>query len=405
MRKMQEQLNVVVTGEVDSGKSTLIGRFLYEMGSLSQGAIDEIGNVCQRLGGDFEFAYLLDSFEEERGSQLTIDTTQVFCKAKRGKEFVFIDVPGHQELLKNMLCGSSYADIAVLVVDVQKSIEEQTKRHAFILKFLGIKQIILALNKMDSINFDEDNFERVKERIAAFFKKLEILPKYFIPISAKQGENLIKKSRKMPWYKGLSLIDELNTCFRKKRNGDFRFPIQDIYNLNGEKVAVGEIIIGKIKRGEEVRVLPLNKERRVKTIKVFNKNTSIAKAPESIGLMLDEMNDLRRGQVICKERLPKVTTEILTKIFCVHPLNIKESMRFKCATQETRAKIKQMNGVWDTVNLEPKSKEGPLEKSDLAEAIIITEGPVVIERFRGLNSLGRFVLQSDGDINAVGIIL
>jgi small GTP-binding protein len=402
---MQDYLRVVVTGEVDSGKSTLIGRFLYDMGSLSRGVIEEIGDVCQSLGNDFEFAYLLDSFEEERRNQLTIDTTQVFCKTKRGKEFVFIDVPGHQELLMNMLCGSSYADIAILIVDVQKSIEDQTKRHAFILKFLGIEQVIIVLNKMDSVGFDEIIFEKVKEEIEEFFRKIQLQPKYFIPISAREGENLIKRSKKMGWYKGLSILEGLSACSREENNGSFRLPIQDIYYLDKKKLAVGKIISGKIKKGDKVKVLPINKECKIESINIFNKNDSTAEVPESIGLILGDMDDLMRGQVICKPRFPKVTTEILIKIFCILPLNIKQSLIFRCVTQEIPAQIKQINGVWDTVNLEPLSKEGLLEKTNFAEAIIVTEKPVVVERFDGLNNLGRFVLKNNKEICAMGFIL
>lgn len=402
---MKDYLKIVVVGEVDSGKSTLIGRFLYDMGSLSQGAIEEIKSSCQRLGSDFEFAYLLDSLEEERRNQLTIDTTQVFCRTKRGKEFVFIDVPGHQELLKNMICGSSYADIAILVVDVQKSVEEQTKRHAFILKFLGINQIILALNKMDSVGFSEAVFKRVKEETCQFLKKIQLQPIDLIPVSAKQGENLVRKSKKAAWHKGLSLIEVLNNCLKKKIRGDFRFPIQDIYNLNKAKVAVGEVISGKIRRGEKVDILPLSKECKVKEIKVFNKSKYEANALESIGLILDDMEELRRGQVICKPRLPRVTTEILTRIFCVHPLNVNETLKLRCTTQETPARIGQINGVWNTANLERKSEGTLLEENDFAETIVITEEPMVVEKFNGLNSLGRFVFQNNKEIYAVGIVI
>lgn len=400
-----DYLKIVVVGEVDSGKSTLIGRFLYEMGSLSRGVIEEIKDTCQRLDADFEFAYLLDSFEEERRNRLTIDTTQAFCKDKKGRRLIFIDVPGHQELLKNMLSGSSYADIAILVVDVQKSIEAQTRRHAFILKFLGIEQIILVLNKMDSINFAENTFKEVKENAIESLKKFDIEPKYLIPISAKHGENLCRRSEKILWHKGPSLLEVLGLCFRKKMDGDFRFPIQDIYNLNGEKVVVGEIICGKIKKGEKINIQPLNKKCRVEKIKVFNKKRSYAKVPENIGLTLDDMSDLRRGQVICKPALPKVTQEILIKLFCIHPLNIKENFRFRCTTQDTLAQIKQINKVWDTANLEPKLKHDSLDQADVVEAILITDSPVVIERYRGFNSLGRFVLKSNSEIQAVGIIL
>jgi len=403
---MQDYLKVVVTGEVDSGKSTLIGRFLYEAGSVSKEKIEEIDKACQRLDTDFEFAYLLDSFEEERRGRLTIDTTQAFCKTKRGKELIFIDVPGHRELLKNMLCGASYADVAILVVDVQKSVEEQTKRHAFILKFLGIEQIILALNKMDSVGFNKNIFEEMKEETRTVFRKKEINIRYFVPISAKEGENLVKRSGKMSWHKGFSLIQALNKCLKKKRNSDFRFPIQDIYNLDGNKVAVGEIISGKIKKGEKVNIVSLNKECRIKEIKVFKENKRLAEAPESIGLLLDDMDGLRRGQVICKPELPELNTEITARIYCIHPLHTRESVRFKCSTQGTPARIKRISAIWDTASLEPRTRKDILEENDFAEVIIVAEDAIVVESSKKLNSLGRFVLQNNNkEICAVGIII
>lgn len=402
---MENSLKIVVAGEVDAGKSTLIGRFLHDTGEFSNGVAKEIEDTCKKLEHNFEFAYLVDSLEEERKNERTIDTTQVFCKTKKGKGFVFIDVPGHQELLKNMLCGSSYADIAILVVDAEKSIEHQTRRHAFILKFLGIEQIVIVLNKMDLVGFNEAVFKKVREEIDRFFKKIQLQPKYVIPISANQGENLLKKSKKMMWYNGLSLLETLNTCFKGEGNGLFRFPIQDIYCINKEKLAVGRIVSGEIKKGEKVYVLPLNKECRVRAIKVFDKKLPVARSPESIGLVLDDMNSLVRGQIICKPELPRVTKEILARIFCVHPLAIKEDFSFKCVTQETNARIRQVKGVWDTDNLEHKDNNGLLEKFDVSEVVIAIENPMVVESLSGLSSLGRFVLKnSNRDICAVGVI-
>jgi len=401
---MQGRINVVVTGDVDSGKSTLIGRFLYESGSLSNGVIEDVGDICKKLDTDFEFAYLLDSFEEERRNQLTIDTTQVFCKVKGGKEFVFIDVPGHKKLIRNMLCGSSYADTAILVVDTDKSIAQQTRRHAFILKFLGIEQIIVVFNKMDSAGFDKNAFNNAKENAIEFFNKIGIQPKYLIPISAKQGENLLQKPEKMAWYEGLTLIGALNTYCKEKKVGDFRFPIQDIYNLDGEKIAVGRIISGAVKKGDRVRILPLNKERKVTAIKAFKKNLSFQEAPKSIGLILNDMQDLRRGQIICKQKFPDIVTELKAKIFCLGSLDKEKELIFKCVTQEVPAKIKQINRILDIENPESEFSDG-LQEADIAEITILARHPVVVEKFEGGNSLGRFVLQSNNKICAVGVIL
>jgi len=403
--KTEDCLKVVLTGDVDVGKSTLIGRFLYESGSLSEGATEEIARVCQSLNSNFEFAYLLDSFEEERKGQLTLDTTQSFCKAKKGKRFIFIDVPGHRELLKNMLCGSSYADIAILVVDAEKSIEAQTKRHLFILKFLGVDQIIVALNKMDSVGFEEAAFKAITEEINAFSAIVGIKPGYFVPLSAKNGENVLKRSKKMPWHKGLPLAGILDSSFERKTIHDFRFPIQDVYELNNNKIAVGEIISGRIREGQIVNILPLNKSARVKKISVFNEKKSYAAAWESIGLTLDDMSGLCRGQVICRPNLPKVKQEILTKILCVQSLNTKENMIFKCATQEVSACLKQITGAWDMATLEPKSIGISAGQDDVIEAALITDTPVVVESYRGSNGLGRFVLKGKSEIHAVGVIL
>jgi bifunctional enzyme CysN/CysC len=388
---MKDCLKVVVTGDVDAGKSTLIGRFLYESGSLSRGVLEDVGDTCQRLDSDFEFAYLLDSFEEERKGQLTIDTTQVFCKTKKGKEFVFIDVPGHKELIRNMLCGSSYADIAVLVVDMGKPIGDQTKRHAVILKFLGIQHVITVFNKMDAVGFDERPFKDACESAAGLLRNIDIVSGHGIPVSAKKGENLLSISQSMDWYRGPALIDALNSYSPKIITGDFRFPVQDIYDVEGDTIAVGRIISGVIKKGDAVRILPLDQERTVRTIRVFKKSLWRAETPMSVGLTLDDMRGLMRGTIICKPPLPQVSTEFRSKLLCLQSLDQGEKLLLRCATQETAAEIKQMNRISGI-------------DSDVALALIATEGPVVTEDFSGYNGLGRFVLQRNGAMCAVGTI-
>ncbi|MFA5356855.1 MAG: GTP-binding protein [Candidatus Omnitrophota bacterium] len=403
---MKDCLNIVVTGDVDSGKSTLIGRALYDTGSLPIGKAMEINGVCRELNREFEFAYLLDSLEEERRGQLTIDTTQSFCRLKRGKGLNFIDVPGHRELLKNMLSGSSYADVAVLVLDIRCPIEEQTKRHAFILKFLGITHVIVAVNKMDSVGFKYEIFEKAKESISGLFSEISLSPEYFIPIFAKRGDNIARGSSNMPWYNGLPLIRLLSAYDKKGRGSSFRFSVQDIYNLNGKtKVALGEVMSGCVKRKEKIVVLPENKEYTIKTIRAFNKNKAMAKAPEGIGLILDEMRGIRRGQVICKADLPEVKREIRAKILCVLPFRAAEKMRFVCATQDISVSIKEVRGVWDIASLKEKSAKGPLHEFDLAEVVLAFGSPAVVERYTGSNSLGRFVLEGDTGIRAAGVIL
>lgn len=402
---MQNCLKVVVVGDVDAGKSTLIGRFLYGSGSLSDGAIGNIEELCRKQGNDFEFAYLLDSLEEERGRQLTIDTTEVFCKDKKGSEWVFIDVPGHKELFRNMLVGSSNADHAVLVVDARGPIREQTKRHIQILEFMEIKRVIVVINKMDAVGHNEKTFLEQKERISSFLDKINLNPGYCIPISAKHGDNLFKNSGRMNWYRGATLIEALTIVRHNPGGNNFRMPIQDIYKADGKDIIAGRIIAGGIKTGERVNILPCNREARVKQIRVFKRNVPAADFPANIGLMLDSSEGLARGMILSKPKLPDVKTIISARILCVHPLKIGESLRFKSVTQNVAARIKQINAVWSLEDLKSNSDTGLLQELELAEIIIASEEPVVTEKFEGINNLGRFVLEDKKrEICAVGII-
>jgi len=403
---MRNCLKVVVTGDVDAGKSTLIGRFLYESGSICDGVIGNIEESCLRNGRDFEFAYLLDSFEEERENQLTIDTTQVFCRDKKGREWLFIDVPGHKELIKNMLVGSSYADIAVLVVDARESLKEQAKRHIQVLKFLEVGQFIVVINKMDSVCYNKEAFMNEKAKICAFFDKLNIKPRYCIPASAKEGGNFIKNSQKMNWYKGETLIEALSISCRRNRGSNFRLPVQDVYRFGSQNIIVGMVISGKIRAGEKVTIFPFGKESKVKQIKVFNKHARSAGFPDNIGLILDGNIGLKRGIILCKPKLPNSGTVILAKIFCVKALKRNESLKFKSLSQAAPAQIVRIVTIWDSVDLGVKPQADSLQELDLAEIELNTRDPVVTEKFQGINSLGRFVLEDkDKEICAAGIIL
>ena len=401
---MNNYLKVAIVGAVDSGKSTLIGRLLYESGSLHHGAANDVENSCRLLGRDFEFAYLLDSFEEERRDQLTIDTTQVCCKSKNGKEFIFIDVPGHRELIKNMLCGASYADIAVLVMDILKPIEEQTKLHVLILKLLGIKNIILVLNKIDKVNFKESAFVESKKSIDKFFQSIGLEPGYCLAVSAKEGCNLVERSKETPWYQGLSLFKALDRYSANLPDTHFCFSTQDIYNIDGQKIAVGPIISGRIAKGDTVKVLPSNRKSKIKTIRSFNKNKSKAAVPESVGLILDNMESISRGCIISNSSIPKLATEIKVKIFCLVSLNIGQKVKIKCLNQDVLGQINKINRIWE-LEARPSSPEMMLENDAyFAEALITTDKPLITEQFKGSNSLGRFILENDKEICAVGII-
>lgn len=398
-----------MVGEVDAGKSTLIGRFLFEMGLVSKEAVDEIRHSCEGLNQGFEFAYLLDSFEEERKNKLTIDTTQVFCKGKKGKGFVFIDVPGHRQLLKNALCGSAYADVAILVVDIKKSIEEGTRNHINMLKFLNIEKIIVVLNKMDEAGFNEDIFRKVKSEIADFFQTSGLIGEHIIPIAASQGDNLNKRSKMMSWYKGPVLITALNklkNTLKKEKSHGFYFAVQDNYLIHGESFLVGPILSGSIHRGEAIKISPSGREGRIKKIQIFNSIESKALEKESPGLVLEEMTEVNRGQILYTKVPLQVTTEITAKIFCVRQLNSQDTFTLKCLTQEIPAKIVRIAEVIEgSTALEAGLIKDVLEEAAVAEVVIATEKPVAIKKYNQLSSLGRFILEDKKEICAAGIIV
>src|SRR3990167_5812633 len=196
-----ETLKIVMVGHVDHGKSTLVGRLLTETGAIPQSKISHVQKVCDDQGKGFEFAFLLDALEEERDQGITIDVSQMFFKTKK-RNYVVIDAPGHKEFLKNMISGASNADVAFLMIDAEEGIQEQTKRHAYLLSLLGIKQIAIVVNKMDLVSYSEEVFNNTEEIYSNYLATINVKPRAFIPISATHGDNVIKKSDKMPWYKG-----------------------------------------------------------------------------------------------------------------------------------------------------------------------------------------------------------
>lgn len=405
---MKELLSVVVVGDVNSGKSTLIGRFLYEMGSLSDGSINEIESTCRRLNRAFEFAYLLDSLEEEREGEFTLDTTQVFCKERNGNGFFFIDVPGHRELFKNMLCGSSYADIAIVVIDIGKFSGEGVKRHIKVLNFLGVDKVIIVFNKMDLVNFNKKAFLMAKDRVKEYFTEFNLKLKYVVPISASGGENLCKKPDCLFWHNGLTLygaIKKLRKRRENKKQSDLYFPIQDTYPIGEDKVFVGTLFNGSLKSKDAVEALPTGEHFTVKKIRIFDKFKSKAKAGGPIGIVFDRPETLGRGQIICKKNTFRVTNKFQAKIFCVSPVNINDVIEFRCATQVSVARITQIKRILSSHAAGGSLRISALGKADIAQVEIVTESRVSVAKNKQMDALSKFILKNKTGICAAGVIV
>lgn len=396
---------IVVCGNVDAGKSTLIGRLLYETGTLAKGVLAQLKAECLKAGRDFEFAHLLDSFEEERTGALSIDTTQVFCKTRRGIPLLLIDVPGHQELLRNMLTGSSLATAALLVVDVRQPIEEQTNRHALLLKFLGIDEILVAVNKMDTVGFAQEAFAHAQKEIAAGLHRIGIRPRQYIPLSASAGLAFCHRAEEMPWHHGPWLLAALTLPLTLQPPRPLRLIVQDVYLHARQRIAVGQIIGGRMRKGQRLTVAPLKKTFRLKEIKVFGQRRQIAEAPQSVGVVLESMEMVERGHVIYAGAPPGVAAQFKAHLFCLRPVSCGTPLYLQCATQATNVTLTQIDGIWDSGSLRRRQEGAAAHTNDLLTATLRCARPIVVEPYAENQRLGRFILSGDDrEICAVGTV-
>lgn len=402
-------LKFVIVGHVDHGKSTLIGRLLYDTDSLPPDKIAEIKQRSEELGRETEFAYLLDHLEEERRQGITIETTQTFFKSPL-RQYVIIDAPGHVEFVKNMVTGASQAEAAVLIVDVKEGVKEQTKRHAYILSLLGLKQVVVVLNKMDMVGFERSVFESVKKETAAFLASINIEPLLYIPISAIKGENIAKRSANMPWYSGQTFLEGLDLLKNSALPEDkpLLFPIQDVYKVDDKRISAGRLESGRILKGQEIRVLPGDHVTRIGSIERFPDQCESAEAGSSIGITTQDALFLKRGDVVCAPgKEPLVTDAFKASIFWMSKRDFdkNEKIVIRCATQETTCKIESIAERIDSSSLELIEKDAStLKNLEVGEVIIKTKRPIVISSFNDVQELGRFVLEKNENICAGGII-
>ncbi|MBD3261545.1 MAG: GTP-binding protein [Candidatus Altiarchaeales archaeon] len=415
-----DNLKLVIVGHVDHGKSTLIGRLFYDTDSLPEGKIQEIKEVCEAQGKDMEFGYVMDNLSEERDQGITIDTTQTYFKTKQ-RDYVIIDAPGHVEFIKNMITGASQAHAAILIVDAAEGVKQQTRRHAYILSMLGLKQVIVAVNKLDKIDFSQREYRGVRKEVKEFLKTINITPTYFIPISAREGDNIAKESSKMSWYEGPTVLTALDS-FKPPRDPDDKpliLPIQDVYKYDDERIVAGKIAQGTIKPREDVVVQPTGMQTKIKAIVEWESDQdnpfgggdyahpTSASSGKSTGVTLTEPLFCDRGQVITqKDHQPRVVNEFKAHIFWLDkkPYRKGERITIKLATQEVLCEIKRIRRVIDSSTLKVLSEDaGEIGNREVADVEISLPEKMVVEDFNETPQLGRFVLDRH-DTVAGGII-
>lgn len=397
-----DRLNIVIVGHVDHGKSTLIGRLLYDSDSLPEGRVQEIQRLAEEYKKRFEFAYFLDAFDDEWKEERTIDTTAVMFKGKN--LYTITDVPGHKEFVKNMLTGASHADVAVLVVAADEGIREQTRRHAFLMHMLGIKHIFVVVNKMDAAGYRREVFLDVKKEVTHLLGSFGYHDVEFIPASAMEGDNIFRKTERMQWHAGPTLVEALDRVVLHKDAKPLRFVVQDTYARGHEKITVGRVESGVIRRGEEVIFQPSGAKGRIISIRVFQGELERAEKGDSIGIITNCAP--RRGDVCgLVESPPLPATAFVGELVLLEgSLRNGDVVEMKCGTRKVECEIEELRELVDSETGEVVS-HFPASISEHDAAIIhFTAQPLVVERFSDIPELGRFVLVRGSNIGA-GIVL
>ena len=406
----RSSLKIVVIGHVDHGKSTVVGRLIHETGSLPEGKLAAIQQMSARRGMPFEWAFLMDALQAERDQGITIDTAQIrFRTASR--DYLLIDAPGHKEFLKNMVTGAASADAAILVVDAHDGIQEQTRRHAYLLHILGIRKLVALVNKMDLVGYQQTRFTTVRRDLLAYLGNLGLVTEDIavIPVSARQGDGIAAPSAEMPWYDGPTAVGALDTLPQPAPVLDLplRLPIQDIYKFDERRIIAGRIEAGRLQVGDTLLFSPSNKTARVAAIESWSAPPpNAASAGQSIGITLDEQIFVERGQVASHLNAPPALSNVFrARLFWLghHSLHVGSRYRLKFLTSDVEAHVEKIERVIDTTDLSERSSE-TVERNAVGEIVLRTHGLVALDEFNASPRTGRFVLVEDHTIIGGGII-
>ena len=411
-KRKEEGLRIVVVGHVDHGKSTVIGRLLYDTESLPEGAVDKVRRIAKETGKPFEYAYLLDAFEEEQKQGITIDTTQIqFATAKR--EYVIIDAPGHKEFLKNMISGAANANAAMLIVDAQQGVQEQSRRHGYMLSLLGIRKVYVIINKMDLVGYSENVFRQVADDMKDFLEGLDVHPLNYIPVSGFLGDNIASKSDNMPWYAGVNLLDSLDLLEGETGITDkaLRLPIQDVFKFDERRIIAGRVESGQLNVGDEIAIYPSGRRTTISEIACWREQDRrmTATAGESTGIIVKDEFFNQRGEIIthAADEPPAVSNRLRASLFWMgkEPLRLNKTYKLKLATQEVGAEVESIVKTIDASNLDSREGASEIKLNDVAEVILRLKASIAFDVFQAHQATGRFVLVDGYDVAGGGIVV
>jgi len=407
--QQREILKLVVVGHVDHGKSTLVGRLLNETDSLPTGKVAAIQAMCERRGMPFEWAFVMDALQAERDQGITIDTTQIWLRTPR-RDTVIIDAPGHKEFLKNMVTGAAQADAALLVIDAQEGVREQSRRHGYLLHLLGLRQVAVIVNKMDLVGYDQARFRALEGEIRDYLGGLRLTASAIVPIVARDGDNILHRSARMPWYQGATIIEALGDFHPLSATTDLplRLPIQDVYKFDERRILVGRIESGWLKVGDRLLFSPQNRTAHVASIEAWgvDKLPTEAEAGQAVGITLDEQLFVERGALASHvERAPIETDVFRARLFWLgrEPLEVGRLLKLKLHTAETMVTVQSIERVIDTGDLSATDAT-QVERNAVAEVILRARAMLALDPHGSCPRTGRFVLVDGYDIAGGGIV-
>lgn len=414
-------MSVVVVGHVDHGKSTVVGRLLADTGVLPQGKLEQVKLACERSGRPFEYAYLIDALKDERSQGITIDAARVFFKSTR-RHYLINDAPGHVEFLKNMVTGAARAEAALLVIDAQEGIRENSRRHGYLLGMLGIRKVIVLVNKMDLVGYQQDVFTQICSEYASFLAGTGLQPKDYIPVSGMEGDNISAPGRNMPWYGGktvLSSLDEFESD-PPLLNKPFRMPVQDVYKFSlygdSRRIIAGSISSGSVRVGDELVFYPSGKRSLLSSLEAFNQPAQTgATSGQTAGLCVGEQIYIQRGEIAARadQVPPRVSTRLRVSLFWLGktPMRLAQEYIFKLGTARVKARVEEIHHIIDAsqVDLIPDTGQTvqieQIKRHMVAECTLKLNKAIAFDLAAEMKDTSRFVIVDRYQICGGGIIL
>jgi bifunctional enzyme CysN/CysC len=412
--EVEARMGIVIVGHVDHGKSTIIGRLLADTGTLPDGKLEQIKDLCARTSKPFEYAFLLDALKDERAQGITIDAARVFFRTPK-RRYLILDAPGHVEFLKNMVTGAARAEAALLVLDAGEGIQENTRRHAYLLSMLGVRQIAVVVNKMDLVGCRQEAFDAFARELGDFLATIDMTPAAIIPVIGREGDNLAMRSATMSWYTGPTVLEALD-AFRSQGeavDGPFRMPVQAVFKFTNDgddrRIVAGTIDSGRVRVGDEVVFHPSGKRTRVKSLEAFNRvASSVASAGESTGFTLAQQIYVTRGELatLAHEPQPVTATRIRASIFWLgaRPLVVGRHYALKLGTARVSVHLEHIERVLDASSLESVTGRTSVVRNEVADCVLKLRQPIAFDRASELAATSRFVLVDNFSISGGGVV-